>query len=131
MYKYFTHKNTLNYTNILQDLLHSYNNTYHSSIKTKPSLINEKNEDNIWHILYDHDLMDGKTKFKFHVGDRVHLAKKKGHFEKGYTTNFTSEIFTVSKSIDRSPPVYKIEDLNNEEIQGTAYANELQLVKEK
>ena len=29
MYKYFTNKNTLNYTNILQDLLHSYNNSYH------------------------------------------------------------------------------------------------------
>ena len=80
-------------------------------------------------MLYENDLIDGPTKFKFHVGDRVRLAKKKGHFEKGYTTNFTSEIFIVSKRIARTPPVYKIKDLNGEEIEGTVYANELQLVK--
>lgn len=130
MYKYFTYANTLNYTNVLQDLIHSYNNSYHSSIKTKPSLVNVSNENHIWHILYDNDLIDGKTTFKFHLGDRVRLAKKKGHFEKGYTTNFTKEIFVISKRIARSPPVYKIKDLNGEEIEGTIYANELQLVKD-
>ena len=129
MYKYFTYKNTLNYTNILQDLIKSYNNSYHTSIKTKPSLVTKQNEDHIWHVLYDHDLINGKTPFKFHVGDRVRLAKKKGHFEKGYTTNFTTELFEVSKRIARSPPVYKIKDLNGEEIEGTIYASEMQLVK--
>ena len=129
MYKYFTYKNTLNYTNILQDLIYSYNNTYHSSIKTKPSLVTKENEDHIWHILYDHDLIDGKTPIKFHVGDRVRLARKKGTFEKGYTTNFTKEIFIISKRIARNPPVYVVKDQNEERIQGTFYANELQLVK--
>ena len=131
MYKYFTYKNTLNYTNILQDLIYSYNHSYHTSIKTKPSLVTKQNEDHIWHILYDHDVIDGKTPFKFHVGDKVRLAKKKGTFEKGYTTNFTKEIFEISKRIARNPPVYVIKDKSGDEIKGTIYANELQLVTNK
>ena len=81
--------------------------------------------------MYDHDLIDGPTRFKFHVGQKVRLYKKKGHFDKGYLSNFTNEIFVVSKRIARNPPVYKIKDLNGEEILGTVYANELQLVNEK
>ena len=38
MYKYFTAKNTLTYINVLQ-LVSSYNNTYHRSIKLKPSQV--------------------------------------------------------------------------------------------
>lgn len=116
MYKYFTFKDTLKYTDILQHLFDSYNNSYHSSIKTKPTLVTQENENHIWHTLYDHDLIDGSNVFKFHVGDKVRLAKLKGHFEKGYITNFTSEIFTISKRIGTLPPVYKIKDLSGEEI---------------
>ena len=72
-----------------------------------------------------------KTPFKFHIGDKVRLAKKKGTFEKGYTTNFTKEIFVISKRIARNPPVYVVKDENEEEIQGTFYANELQVVTNK
>jgi len=131
MYKYFTFKNTLKYTDVLQHFFDSYNNSYHTSIKTKPSLVSQENEDHIWHVLYDRDLIDGPIKFKFHIGDNVRLSKLKGHFEKGYTTTFTKEIFTISKRIARIPPVYKIKDSNGEEIEGTVYGNELQLVKDQ
>lgn len=131
MYKYFTYKDTLKYTNVLQDIFDSYNNTYHTSIKTKPSLVSQENENHIWHILYDKDLIDGPIKFKFHIGDKVRLSKLKGTFEKGYTTTFTKEIFVISKRIARNPPVYKIKDLEGEEIEGTVYGDELQLVKDQ
>ena len=130
LYKYFTYAKTYKYTDVLQDLVDSYNNTYHSSIKTKPVLVTQENENHIWHVLYDRDLIDGTIKFKFHVGDKVRLSKVKGTFEKGYTTNFTSELFTISKRIGRTPPVYKVKDVDNNEIEGTMYANEMQLVKE-
>lgn len=131
MYKYFTHKDTLKYTDIIQHITTSYNNTYHSSIKTKPRLVSQENEDHVWHILYDKDLVDGPVRFKFHIGDKVRLSKLKGVFEKGYTTAFTKEIFTISKRIARNPPVYKIKDLNGEEIEGTVYGNELQIVRDQ
>ena len=32
MYRYFTYKNTRRYIDVLDDMLHSYNNTYHNSV---------------------------------------------------------------------------------------------------
>ena len=36
MYRYFTHANTRRYLDVLDDLLHSYNNTRHRSIGMAP-----------------------------------------------------------------------------------------------
>ena len=63
---------------------------------------------------------------KFAIGDRVRIAKKKKTFEKGYTPNWTEEIFTVSKMQYTNPITYKISDYNGEEIQCTFYEQELQ-----
>lgn len=130
LYKYFTFKNTLSYLNVLQDIVDSYNNTYHSSIRTSPRLVTLNNENEIWHNLYDRALLNDRPKFLFRVGDKVRISKKKSIFAKGYETNFTKEIFVITKRIPRDPPVYKLQDLNGEEILGTVYASELQLVKE-
>ena len=42
--------------------------------------------------------------------------------------NFSKEIFTISKTILRRPPVYKIKDYDSEELQGTFYEQELQKI---
>ena len=44
MYKYFTAKGTLICINVLPQLVSSYNNTYHRSIKLKPSEVTKANE---------------------------------------------------------------------------------------
>ena len=44
MCKYFTAKNTLTYINVLPQLVKSYNNTYHRSIKMKPTQVTKANE---------------------------------------------------------------------------------------
>jgi hypothetical protein len=35
--------------------------------------------------------------------------------------NFSKEIFTISKQIPRDPPVYKLKDLDGEELKGTVF----------
>ena len=40
MYRYVKAENTFRYLDILQDLVESYNNTYHRSIGMKPSQVN-------------------------------------------------------------------------------------------
>jgi hypothetical protein len=52
----------------------------------------------------------------------------KRKFEKGYLPNFSKEIFTISKQIPRQPPVYKLKDYDQEELDGTFYNEELQKV---
>jgi len=63
---------------------------------------------------------------KFKIGDKVRIQKKKGLFEKGFTPNWTEEVFTVSKIQRTNPVTYKITDYNGEEIQGAFYEQELQ-----
>ena len=127
MWKYFSSNSTNVYINVLDDLVHQYNNTIHSSIKMTPiAASKKKNENKVWRNLYpDHD--QRKTfNAQYSVGDRVRIAKKKKTFEKGYTPRWTEEIFTISTVQNTVPTTYKITDYNGEEIQGTFYEQELQ-----
>ena len=129
MWKYFTYKNTHVYVDILQDLVSAYNNSYHRSIGRPPVSVNLLNVGQVRRKLY------GKTapsvSFKFKIGDQVRISKSRRTFKKGYLPNWTEEIFTVSKLIPKSPPVYKIKDYNGEELEGVFYAEELQRVVKK
>ena len=49
-------------------------------------------------------------------------------FRKGYLPKWTEEIFKVIGIVDRSPPVYRLEDYGGERVDGTFYAQELQKV---
>ena len=127
MYKYFTAKNTLTYINVLPQLVSSYNNTYHRSIKMKPSQVTKKNEAKVWDTLYGDDVQK-PVRYKFKVGDRVRISKVKRMFEKSYLPNFTEEIFTVYKRMTRQVPVYKLKDDAGEILDGTFYEPELQKI---
>ena len=67
-----------------------------------------------------------KDKQSFKVGDRVRIFKYKNKFEKGYKGYWTKEIFRVKEILKTNPTMYKIEDLNDENVHGSFYANELQ-----
>ena len=127
MWKYFTDKNTTVYIDILPDLVEDYNNTKHSSIKMTPvEACMKKNELTVWRNLYPDRHKPVKINPKFSVGDKVRITKKKKTFEKGYTTRWTEEIFTIVGVLHTSPVTYKIADFNGEEIDGTFYEPELQ-----
>ena len=127
MWKYFTDNNTYTYIDILPDLVEDYNNTKHSSIKMTPvEASKKKNELTVWRNLYPDRLKIHDLRPKFSVGDEVRISKKKKTFEKGYTTRWTEEIFTITKIQNTNPITYKIADLKGEEIDGTFYEPELQ-----
>ena len=52
MYRYFTAKHTRRYVDVLQDLVHAYNNTYHSSIGMAPADVTLDNEEVVRKRLY-------------------------------------------------------------------------------
>ena len=89
MWRYFTAKKTLRYIDMLPELVYSYNHSQHRSIKTKPALVNAKNEDKVWHILYG-SVFDNvqSAKYKFKIGDQVRISKIKRKFDKGYSLHF-------------------------------------------
>lgn len=55
----------------------------------------------------------------------------KGLFTKEATGKWTIEIFKIKEVLDTVPVTYKIEDLKNEDIEGSYYQNELQYVDPK
>ena len=63
---------------------------------------------------------------KFKVVDHVRISKCKNIFAKGYTPNWSEEIFIIKKVKDTTPWTYVINDLNDDEIIGTFYEKELQ-----
>ena len=127
MWKYFTTNSMSVYINVLPGLVREYNNTRHSSIKMTPVKASKiENEIRVWRNLYPKHLEIRDIKPKFSIGDKVRISKKKKTFEKGYTTRWTEEIFTIVEVKHTLPVTYKIADLNGEEILGTFYEPELQ-----
>jgi len=126
MFKYFTAINTNKYIDVLVDFVERYNNTRHSSIKRTPvEASKKKNIVRVYRNLYPY-LTRRPMRAKFKTGDKVRILKKKELFEKGFTPNWTEEVFTVSEIQKTNPVTYKITDLNDEEIQGTFYEQEFQ-----
>ena len=68
---------------------------------------------------------------KFKAADHVRISKYKNIFAKGYTSNWSEEVFAVSKIKNTFPWTYVISDLNGEEIVGTFYEKELQRTNQK
>ena len=114
------------YYDVLEDVVSKYNNTKHSTIKMKPKdvkndnkrvYINEHNEK-------DTTKLSSSERSRFKVGDRVRISKFKNIFAKGYTPNWSREIFIINKINDTVPYTYNIKDLNDEEIIGSFYDRE-------
>ena len=68
---------------------------------------------------------------KYKVGDHVKISKYKNMFPKGYTPNWSEEVFVVSKVKNTVPSTYLINDLNGEEIIGTFHERKIQKTNQK
>ena len=74
------------YIDKLDDIVNEYNNTYHKTIKMKP--VDVKDNTN---IDLGKDVNDKNPKFQ--VGNHVRISKHKNSFTKGYTPNWSEELF--------------------------------------
>ena len=88
-----------------------YSFTYHHSIKKK-------------HINADYSALtesiESNSKApKFKVNDRVRITKYKIIFSKGYTENWSREIFIIDSVLKSNPWTYKIKYLNGEKTIGS------------
>jgi len=125
MWRYFTYAKTQKYTDVLDDLVHSYNNTYHRSIGMAPSQVTIDNSQEIVKRLYP---LKRKPIYKFEVGDKVRMGRGKHVFKKGYVQGWTDEIFTVTTRHPTDPATYGVKDYDGEDIKGKFYEQELQKV---
>ena len=108
----------------LDDIVDGYNNTFHKTIKMKP--IDVKSG---FYAEYNVDSNEKDPKFK--VGDHVRISKCKKYFAKGYTANWSEDVFETSKIKNIVPQTYVIRDLNGEKIGATFYERVLQTTNQQ
>ena len=75
-------------------------------------------------LLFSKEVNDKDPKFK--VGDRVRIFRYKNIFAKGYTPNWSEEVFVIKEVKNSVPCTYVINDINGSEIIRTFYEKELQ-----
>lgn len=127
MWRYFTFHNTYRYVDVLERLVETYNNTYHSTIRMAPVEVNESNLLQVWQNLYRKKIINKKPQYE--IGDLVRISREQNTFEKGYETKWSEEVFKIVRVIRHPRPVYEIEDLNNKIIDGYFYEPEIQKVR--
>ena len=118
IYKHMTYIGKNVYFNDLDDIFDKYNNSIHSSIKMKPKHVKDD-----FFVEYIEETNKKDPKFK--IGDHVRISKYKKIFAKGYTPNWSEEVFVVNKIQNTVPWTYLIDDLNGEDIKGSFFEKEL------
>ena len=103
MWKMFSANNNTVYWDRLDKLVDDYNNRKHSSIKMSPTEASKKeNEKQVFAV-----------------------------FDKGYTPNWTEEVFVIDKVNSTKPVTYNVVDLLGEKVEGSFYEKELQKAKQQ
>lgn len=145
LYRYFTHTQKHKYTDILQDMVMSINETPNRSLNGRaPASVNAENESEVRLDAYlvrqksqkkapmNKKKMSSKRKrveYTFKIGDQVRISHLRRQFQRDYDQTFTEEIFVVSRRfVSQGIPIYKLKDMTDEPIQGSFYASELQKV---
>ena len=114
IYKHMTSISRNVYIDKVDDIVNEYNHTHHRTIKMK--VVDVKDNTYVDSIK---EVNDKDTKFK--VSDHVRISKYKKIFAKGYTPNWSEEVFEIKKVKNIVPWTYIIGDLNGEKIVGVFY----------
>ncbi|XP_051167308.1 uncharacterized protein LOC127285369 [Leptopilina boulardi] len=128
MWMQFSLRGNYKWYDILPNLISTYNDTKHRTIGMKPKDVTAQ------HVDISKDRISKLRKIplrrsKFKIGDKVRVSKYKNIFEKGYTPNWTTEIFTIDKVESTQPVTYKLKDYQDQPISGGFYEEELLKVK--
>ena len=143
LFQFFQYTNSYSYINNLQDIIHSYNNTVHSSLGVSPSEVTPQNEQAIFDYQYMRQsakslkkLMKYAVKsyqnrkrnlYKYNIGQHVRLAYyRKKNFTRSYDEQFSGEVFTVrARKISDGIAQYYLRDYNGDDVKGPVYESEI------
>lgn len=103
----------------------------HRTIKMKPSEVSEENEQHLLDTVYKYKReYSDRRKAKFKVGEYVRVSDRRLVFDKSYTPNWSTAIFSIRKiQYNTDPITYLLKSYDDIELDGSMYAAELQRVK--
>ena len=126
MWKMFSANNNTIYFDKIDELLKNYNSSWHRSIQMSPIAASDiKNKHQVFANLYSDEIYKPVKKPKFRIGDKVRISKyKRKLFDKGFTPNWTEEIFVINQILHTKPVTYRVVDLQGETVTGQAFMNQ-------
>jgi transposase InsO family protein len=138
LYRYFTAKGTNTWIDVLQEVVDSYNQSIHRSIKMAPTAVTDDNTSLVHRNLYGvsslGELFPVKKKQDLTepvFGDKVRLNKLAHPFRKGYLPNWSEQTFEVVSSENKpNRLMYKVRDPGGQVYEPSLYREEVQVVKE-
>ena len=126
--RYFFENKTKRYIDVLQQMVDNYNSTPHRSIGMAPKDVNLSNRNQVFKKLYKQDVTRSIPRLA--VGDKVRIVKEKALFEKGYTRNWSLDLYTIVSAKSRGGvDYYKVEDESGNILPRQRYYHELNLVE--
>ena len=106
------------------DIANKYNNTFHSTIRTKSIVVKPTK--------YVESSREVNSKdIKFEIVGIVGISKYRNIFAKGYVPNWSEKRFVITQVKNTVLLTYVISDCKGEEIVGTFYKKELQKINQK
>lgn len=129
MWKKFSFQGSYKWLNVLPVIVKEYNNTVHRTTGMKPSEVDKDNEKILLSSVYSYPKVVNLKKQKFKKGDFVRISKHREAFAKGYTPNWSNEIFKVVSVKLSDPLMYYLQDSNGRYIEGGFYEQELQTAR--
>ena len=129
MMKEFVKNNNTAWYNILPDLIKTYNNHYHQTVKMRPKNGNKLNEKHIKNTVYNYDITNKNPKFKINNLVRISLKRRTLFDKPSGNIKWSEQLYKIYKINKSNVITYQLKDMNNEIIKGQFYEKELQLTK--
>ena len=130
-------RQSYNYSDVIEDIVHGYNQSYHRTIQMSPYKALEPENQNKLSYIYAKKVAKQsmkKVQPKFSVGQTVRVSFKRGPFSRGYGQSHSSTRYLIA-SVDTRfcVPTYKLKNQPNskdsgEPVVGTFHQNQLTLV---
>ena len=129
MMKKFVKSNNTVWYNILPEIIKTYNNRYHRTIKMKPINVNKTNEKYIKNNYYTYDVTNKKPKYKINNLVRISLKRRELFDKPTGNIKWSEELFKIYKINKTNVITYQLKDMNDEIIEGQFYEKERQSTK--
>ena len=125
--RYFKANDTKKWINVLNQFVENYNSVPHSAHGLPPQDVTDENREEVYKRLYPNKNITIVCRLK--IGDRVRKIREKTEFEKGYTENWSQEIYIIAEQRQSNTICwYKIKKLSGEPVPGIWYYYQLNLV---
>ena len=100
LWKYFTKTHRYRWIDVLEKITENYNNTYHRTIKMTPNQVTWSNRAEVFKTMFPR--IKSKITCRLEKNDKVRIALNKDIFEKGYTKNWSDEIFIIEQVFQKN-----------------------------